>query len=191
MARVLDKKHFYYLLVLGIAFFSHASFSQIKFQENLIKTTVANLKSGDSLMFYQCHVDEAKTEITTSAGEKITGETKKITITDKFVVYNIDGVYSMKYYTSTFSNFPNRKFTYLKVREKDYWNFKLEKTTELNEHDVQIFAAIEKLAHETNEFDFIVDKYNTNALIIRNKKIMKHLIVEGNHVIKKNLEVLR
>lgn len=182
---------FYSSIITCVFFYSKNSFSQIKFQETLLKTAVTNLKNGDSLLYYQCHVDEAKTEITTSNGEKITGETKKITITDKFIVYNRDGVYTMKYFTSTFSNFPNRKFTYLKVREKDYWNFKLEKTIELNEHDVQIFAAIEKLAHGTNEFDFIVDKYNTNALIIRNKKTMKHLLIEGNHLIKKNLEALR
>lgn len=174
--------------------FASLAFSQnqvISFPEHLSKTAIAQLKSNDSLLFYQCHVDEAKTEITTSSGEKITGEIKKISITDKFVVYNKNGTYTLKYYSSTLSNLPNRKFTYLKVREKDYWNFKLEKETLLNEHDVQIFAAIEKKSHTTNEFELTIDKYNTNALIIRNKKIMKHLVVEGNHLIKKNLEVFR
>lgn len=179
------------LLILLPSTFRAQEKKEIKFPENLINTCIANLKNNDSLLYYQCHVDEAKTEITTSSGEKITGETKKISITDKYIVYNNNGTYTLKHYSSTFNALPNRKFTYLKVREKDYWNFKLEKDTVLNEHDVQIFAAIEKKSHNTTEYDFVIDKYNTNAIIIRNKKTMKHLVVEGNHLIKKNLEVLR
>lgn len=162
----------------------------LKFPEAYAKTALAELKSGDSLLFYQCHVEEAITEITKSNGEKIKGESKKISITEKFVVYNMNGTYQMKYYTSTLSNLPNRKFTYLKVKEKEYWNFKLEKSSILNEHDVLVFSAIEYKSHATTEYDFVVDKYNTNALIIRNKKIMKHLVVDGNHLLSKNLNAL-
>lgn len=162
----------------------------LKFPEAYAKTALAELKSGDSLLFYQCHVEEAITEITKSNGEKIKGESKNISITEKFVVYNNNGTYQMKYYTSTLSNLPNRKFTYLKVKEKEYWNFKLEKSSILNEHDVLVFSAIEYKSHGTTEYDFVVDKYNTNALIIRNKKIMKHLVVDGKHLLSKNLNAL-
>lgn len=165
--------------------------SKIVFPEHFIPTSIANLANNDSLFFYQCHVVEASTELTTSSGEKIKGDLKKISVTEKFVVACRNGQYKLKYYSSTFSNFPNRKFTYLKVKEKDYWNFKLEKEIFLNEHDVLMFAAIEKKSHDTNEFDFVIDKYTTNALIIRNKKTMKHLIVEGNYLLKKNLEALK
>lgn len=172
----------------------HLNFAQsnssVKFPDSYLKTAIAELKDGDSLLFYQCHVEEAVTEITKADGEKIKGESKKISITEKFVVYLHSGNFEMKYFTSTLTNLPNRKFTYLKVREKDYWNFKLEKNTALNEHDVLVFAAIEYKSHATTEYDFVVDKYNTNALIIRNKKIMKHLVVEGNHLIGKNLNAL-
>lgn len=172
----------------------HGFFAQensvIKFPEAYAKTAMAELKNGDSLLFYQCHVEEAITEITKANGEKIKGESKKISITEKFVVYNVNGTYQMKYFTSTLSNLPNRKFTYLKVKEKEYWNFKLEKNTTLNEHDVLVFCAIEYKSHATTEYDFVVDKYNTNALIIRNKKIMKHLVVDGNHLLSKNLNAL-
>lgn len=162
----------------------------VKFPEAYSKTALFELKSGDSLLFYQCHVEEAITEITKANGEKIKGDSKKISITEKFVVYNVNGTYQMKYYTSTLSNLPNRKFTYLKVKEKEYWNFKLEKNATLNEHDVLVFSAIEYKSHATTEYDFVVDKYNTNALIIRNKKIMKHLVVDGNHLLSKNLNAL-
>lgn len=161
------------------------------FPEHFSKTTIAGLKNSDSLLFYQCHVAEASTELTTKGGEKIKGTVKKISITEKFVVINNNGNYKLRYYTSTFSDFPNRKFSYLKIKEKDYWNFKPEKEVTLNEHDVLMFAAIENKAHDTNEFDFVVDKYNSNALIIRNKKTMRHLIIDGNYLLKKNLEVFK
>ena len=122
---------------------------------------------------------------------KIKGNIKRISITDKFIIVNQNGQYKLRYYSSTFSDFPNRKFTYLKVKEKDYWNFKIEKESVLNEHDVLMFAAIEKKSHDTNEFDLVIDKYNSNALIIRNKKTMKHLIIDGNYLLKKNLETLK
>lgn len=165
--------------------------TSISFPEHFAKTAIANLKKNDSLLYYQCHVVEASTEITTVNGEKIKGDLKKISVTEKFLVVCAHGIYKLKYYTSTVSNLPNRKFSYLKVKEKDYWNFKLEKESEISEHDVLMFAAIENKSHDTNEFDFIIDKHITNALIIRNNKIMKHLIIEGNYLLKKNLEVLK
>lgn len=184
----------FHIHLITFIFTVHVFFAQensvIKFPEAYAKTAMAELKSGDSLLFYQCHVEEAITEITKANGEKIKGESKKISITEKLVVYNVNGTYQMKYFTSTLSNLPNRKFTYLKVKEKEYWNFKLEKNTMLNEHDVLVFCAIEYKSHATTEYDFVVDKYNTNALIIRNKKIMKHLVVDGNHLLSKNLNAL-
>lgn len=184
----------FHIHLITFIFTAHVFFAQensvIKFPEAYAKTAMAELKSGDSLLFYQCHVEEAVTEITKANGEKIKGESKKISITEKFVVYNVNGTYQMKYFTSTLSNLPNRKFTYLKVKEKEYWNFKLEKNTTINEHDALVFCAIEYKSHATTEYDFVVDKYNTNALIIRNKKIMKHLVVDGNHLLSKNLNAL-
>lgn len=178
------------ILFLHNAVLSQSSAS-ISFPEHFAKTAIANLKNNDSLLYYQCHVIEGSTEITTINGEKIKGDVKKISVTEKFLVVHVHGIYKMKYYTSTISNLPNRKFSYLKVKEKDYWNFKLEKESDISEHDVLMFAAIENKSHDTNEFDFVIDKYNTNALIIRNKKIMKHFAIEGNYLLKKNLEALK
>lgn len=182
-------------LFLIFTFFQQNFFAQentsIKFPDHFLKTKIVALSTNDSLTYYQCHVEELTEQLITSTGEKITGKTKKSTITDKFVVTNKNGIYHLKYYTSTFNSFPNRKFTYLKIKEKEYWNFTLTKESDLNEHDVLMFAAIENKSHDTNEFDFVVDKYNTNALIITNKKMMRHLLVEGNYLLKKNLEALK
>lgn len=182
------------LLYIFFAFYSVFSLGQesvsIKFPEHLLKTSVVGLKTGDSLTYYQCHVGEGKTQIVKENGEVISGKTKQISITEKYILINENGKYRLKYFTSTYSNMPNRKFSYLKLVEKSYWDFKKEKDVYLNEHDVLMFAAIENKSHETTEYDFPINKYNTNALIIKNKKVLRHVIVEGNYLLKKNLEIL-
>jgi hypothetical protein len=172
------------------AVFFFAQENAVTFPNHLLKTEVVNLRKGDSLTYYQCHVDHAAQQLIKENGEVISGKTKQISITEKFVLINENGKYRLKYYTSTYSNMPNRKFAYLKLVEKKYWDFKLVKDSYLNEHDVLMFAAIENKSHEAIEYDFPINKYNTNALIITNKKTMKHLLVEGNYLLKKNLEGL-
>ena len=163
----------------------------ISFPQHLIKTSAAELKENDSLIYFQCHVTEATQQLVTTTGEKITGKVQKYSITSKFVLFNDKGIYKLKYFSSSIIDFPNAKFPYLKLMEKKYWNFKLEKDTVLPEHDVLVFAAIENKSHDTNEYDFKINKQNTNEIIINGKKVMKQLIVEGNYIIKKNLEVLK
>ncbi len=183
------KKFFYIFFAFNAAFLC-AQESVVKFPEHFLKTQIVNLRNGDSLWYYQCHTDVAAQQFVKENGEIITGSKKPISITEKFFVKNENGKYHLKYYTSTYSNMPNRKFAYLKLIERSYWDFKLAKDIYLNEHDVLMFAAIENKSHETTEYDFPINKYNTNALIITNKKIMKHVIVEGNYLLKKNLEGL-
>ena len=73
----------------------------ITFPEHLKKTHIAKLKNKDSLVYYQCHVDEATQELTTSSGQKIISGKKKLTITEKFVIHKTDTDYSCKYFTSS------------------------------------------------------------------------------------------
>lgn len=184
------KKLVYIILFFYSGFLNAQESVAVKFPEHLLKTTVVSLKANDSLIYYQCHVDQASQQIVKENGEVITGAKKSISITEKFVIINENGKYRLKYYTSTYSNMPNRKFAYLKLVEKKYWDFKLVKDIYLSERDVLMFAAIEGKSHEATEYDFPITKYNTNALIITNKKIMKHVIVEGGYLLKKNLEGL-
>lgn len=181
--------YIFFLLIFGRS--SAQDIISVKFPEHLSKTSVVDLASGDSLIYYQCHVDEAAQQIVRENGEVITGAKKSISITEKFVLINENGKYHLKYFTSTYTNLPNRKFAYLKLsKEKEYWDFRKVKDIYLSGHDVLMFAAIEHKSHEATEYDFPVTKYTTNALIIKNKKIMKHVVVEGNYLLKKNLEGL-
>lgn len=167
-------------------------FSQsIVFPEHLKKTNIASLKSNDSIIYYQCHVEEATQQLVTASGEKISGKAQKYTITEKYSIVNKNNQYHLKYYSSSLVDYPNKKWAYLKLVEKPYWNFKLEKDSVLNEHDVMIIAALENKTHETTEYDFKINHQNTNQIIIMGGKVMSQLVVEGGYLLKKNLEVLK
>lgn len=165
--------------------------AQVVFPSHFIKTSIAELKTNDSLIYFQCYVAEATQELTTASGEKITGKPQLYTITEKYVVHNMNGQFHLKYFTSSLTEYPNKKFAYLKLVEKKYWNFKFVKDTVLSEHDAFVFAAIENKSHDTNEYDFKVNKQTPNEIIINGKKVMKQLVVEGNYIIRKNLDVLK
>lgn len=183
-------KTLFYIFFSFQALFLLSQESTVTFPNHLLKTEIVKLRKGDSLTYYQCHVDNAAQQLVKENGEVISGKTKQISITEKFILINDNGKYRLKYFTSTYSNMPNRKFAYLKLVEKKYWDFKLVKDSYLSEHDVLMFAAIENKSHESTEYGFPINKYNTNALIISNKKVMRHLLVEGNYLLKKNLEGL-
>ena len=114
----------------------------ISFPEHLKKTTIAKLQSGDSLTYYQCHVDSASQELTTASGQKIKTKKKKITITKKFVVFKNDSLYSCKYYTSSITNYPNKKFPYLTLMEVKNWEFETTGKHVLTFDDVLIMAPL-------------------------------------------------
>lgn len=149
------------------------------------KTMLARLKAGDSLTYYQCHVEEAVQQMTTASGQTLTGKSQKYSITEKYVLYKTEAGYSVNYYSSSLNVFPNRKFSGLKIRERSYWNFKKEKSFDLNEQDVKILLALENKGREAMEYDYAINKYNTNQLIIKQKKDFKQLVIEGDYFVSK------
>lgn len=177
------------LILPGLGFAQEDKF--FTFPKHLQNTCIAKLKAGDSLTYYQCYVTEAVQELTAPDGSKITGKPQRYTVTEKFKVYNLTGSYKMKYYTSSLTDYPNKKFAYLKLKEKDYWAFKLVKDTLIGEHDVVMFGAMEDKTHDTTEYDFKVTSATPNELIIMGRKVMKQLVVTGNYILRKNLDVLK
>ena len=169
-------------LVLCFSFYAQTDSVAIP-SNSILKT----LKVGDSLTYYQCHVEEATQQLSTASGQTLTGTQQKYTITEKYVVQkNADG-YSAKYYAATLSVFPNRKFSALKIREKSYWGFKKEKEFALSDKDLKYLIALEKKGKEAIEYDYAITKYNTNQLIIRKGKDFKQLVIDGNYVLSKLL----
>ncbi len=169
---------------LVFCFSFYAQTDSVTIPNNSILKT---LKVGDSLTYYQCHVEEATQQLTTASGQTLTGKQQKYTITEKYVVQKNAEGYSAKYYAATLAVFPNRKFSALKIREKPYWGFKKEKEFALSEKDLKYLVAIEKKGKEAIEYDYAITKYNTNQLIIRNGKNFKQLVIDGNYILSKLL----
>lgn len=177
------KKHVLFLLIVS----SVCGFSQ-KGLDSLISNSTSLLKNlgcGDSITYYQCHVEEAIQQLSTASGQTLTGNSQKYSITEKFVIYKTIENYQVNYYASSLTIFPNRKFSGLKIREKQYWNFKKEKNFVLSEQGLKVLLALEKKGKEAIEYDYAITKYNTNQVIIKLKKSFKQLVIDGDYVISK------
>lgn len=168
-------------LFIGSTAYSQPPDSLIAASQSYLKQIIA----GDSLLYYQCHVEEASVSLSTASGQTISGNSQKYSITEKFVVVKELSQYRVRYYTSSYSNLPNRRFSGLKIREADYWNFKFQKEKVLTENDVKVLLALERKGHEAMEYDFIISRSNRNQIIIRHKKEFKQLVIEGAYVISK------
>jgi hypothetical protein len=143
------------------------------------------LSSGDSITYYQCHVEEAIQQLSTASGQTLVGQPQKYSITEKYVVKKRGSAYYADYYTSSLTVFPNRKFSGLKIREKPYWEFKKERQFNLDERAMKMLIALEKQGREAMEYDYPITKYTTNQLIIRQRKNFKQLVIDGNYVLSK------
>jgi hypothetical protein len=144
-----------------------------------------DLLVGDSIVYYQCHVEDAIQQLTTASGQTLTGKQQKYSITEKYVLIKEEKGYMINYYASSLNVFPNKKFSGLKIRERPYWAFKKDKSFKLKEDDLRVFLSLEKKGREAIEYDFAISRYTTNQLIIKHKKNFKQLVIEGNYVISK------
>lgn len=147
------------------------------------ESLLSELTVGDSLIYYQCHVEEAIQQLSTASGQTLTGSPQKYSITEKYVVIKQASNFVVNYYPSSLTVFPNRKFSNLKIREKPYWGFKKAKSVELGEKALNYLLALEKKGREAMEYDFAITKYTTNQLIIKHKKDFKQLVIDGDYVL--------
>ncbi len=172
------------LLFIGLTGKAQWADSLIGAHNTLLKKIV----TGDSIVYYQCHVEEATQQLSTASGQTIQGTAQKYTITEKYVLTKTSSGFVVKYYTSSLSVFPNKKFSGLKIRERPYWQFVYVKTYVLTENFLRILLALEKKGREATEFDFGITKYTTNQLILKHRKDFKQLVIDGNYVLSKGLE---
>ncbi len=115
------------LIIIGLFLNSLFSLSQSTDTSlNIESPFLKKLRHGDSVTYYQCHVEEAIQQLSTVSGQTLTGNQQKYTITEKYIVKLKDGRYVADYYSSSLTAFPNRKFSGLKIRERPYWDFKKE-----------------------------------------------------------------
>jgi hypothetical protein len=180
-------RNFLFLLV----FFLCIDFSAQQTDNNSISASsiFGDLKEGDSLAFYQCHVEDAVQQMTTASGQTLTGKSQKYSITEKYVLIKTEKGYLVNYYTSSLNVFPNKKFSGLKIRERPYWEFKKDKTFPLEDQDLKVFLALEKKGREAVEYDFAITRYTTNQIIIKRKKNFKQLVIDGDYVVSKLIKL--
>jgi hypothetical protein len=179
------------VLTFFILFCSSFLFAQKPtFPEHLKKTNIAKLQSGDSLVYYQCHVDSASQETTLSNGKKITGKKKRITLTEKFVIHKRDSVFTCHYFNSSITNYPNKKFPYLTLTEVKNWEFELKQTKPLTEDEIKMVAALEFKTHCIVHYELNINKTCPNELIIMGKHVNEQFIIEGNYLLSKSLGLL-
>lgn len=152
-------------------------------ESSILKT----LNKNDSIIYYQCHVEEATQQVSTVSGQTFTSKPQKYSITEKYIIAKDSNGYRARYFISSMIVLPNRKFSGLKIREKPYWNFKKEKEKILTEKDLRILVSLENKGRETTEYDFVISKYTTNQLIIKKKNNFKQLVIDGNYILSKLL----
>ncbi|MCB0410608.1 MAG: hypothetical protein KDD29_10345 [Flavobacteriales bacterium] len=104
---------------------------------------------------------------------------KTISITEKFVICNNNSNYILRYFKSDLYLFPNRKFSGLKIREKNYWNFSYVSQKKLSESEVKFLSIIQTKGKEAIEYDYAITKYTTNQIIIKNKKNYRQLVMDS------------
>ncbi len=175
-------------ILIFVIFCSVRGYSQLPASFSISAESMLNtVKKGDSLVYYQCHVEEATQQISTVSGQSFTSTPQKYSITEKYVVIRDSANYRCKVFISSMIILPNRKFSGLKIRERPYWNFKKEKETILTEKDLRYLTALENKGREAIEYDFVVNKNSPNQLIIKNKKNFKQLVIDGNYILSKLL----
>jgi hypothetical protein len=174
------------ILMISALFFCIGSSGQAFHLPDRLKTTlIARLQSGDSIVYYQCHVEQLEQQLSTASGQTLNTAPQKYSITEKFVITRDSAAFRVRSYVSSMIVLPNRRFSGLKIREKAYWNFKKVREEELSEKDVKILAALEDKGREPTEYEFPITKYNTNQIIIRQRKNFRQLLIEGDYIVSK------
>lgn len=138
---------------------------------------IGKLITSDSLTYYQCRVVDADIKVSTET-QNIESKKQQITITEKFVITLKKNTYTIRYYTSGLTTFPNRRFSGLKIREKAYWNFSFRNERNLEDKEVQFLALLQTTGRETIEYDFAITKYTTNQIVIKQKKNFEQLLIK-------------
>lgn len=165
-----------------------------EFPEHLKSTSISKLKEGDSLVLYQCNVVPLKEqELVLASGQKIKMKAKNqfVSLTEKIKIQLVNSTYVFKHYSSPTTYYPNKKFAYLKMVEKPYWEFKLDKDTIMPFSDALLIAAYEKKCLSINEYDFKVVESNSPQLIVNGRKVSEQYRLKEKIILSNVLSVMK
>jgi len=147
------------------------------------------LAVGDSMVYYQCHVESAQQELRTASGQTLQTHAKAISITEKFVLMRQENSFTLRHYVSSFTTCPNRRFSGLKFGEKKYWEFAFRSSMELNEKALKGLRRIEDSGKAANEYDLAITVQNTNQVIILLGKKEKQIGIKEGLLLSKLIEL--
>jgi len=164
---------------------------KIPFPKLLQKTNIAKLANIDSLCYYQCYcaaTGNPPSYLVLAEAKKIKAP---ITVTEKFVLNKNGNNYRLRYYSSSLTPYPNKKYAYLKLKEKEYWDFKLKADTIISNESVFKLAALELKFRQITETYFNVVNDNYPQIILNGKKVSVQCVIEGNYLIRRELSELQ
>jgi ubiquinone biosynthesis protein Coq4 len=177
-----------WIIIIFICISIYAKSQTVNFPKHLAQTVIANLKGKDSVTYYQCHVDTASQKTTLPNGQQIYSAKKKITVTEKFIITKKDSIYICRYSISDVTNYPNKKFPYLTLKEVETWNFGNNQQKQLSNKEVLLLAALESKTHDIVHYELNINKSCPNEIIIAYQKNKSQYIVEGNYLISELLK---
>ncbi len=165
-------------VILVFVFFKLVASAQSTFQNS--STFIDKLQTGDSILYYQCHIESAQQELQTASGQTLQSHPKQLSITEKFVLIKKENSYTLQHYVSSFTTCPNRRFSGLKFSEKPYWEFAFKNSKDIHENAIKSLRTLENSGKEANEYNLAITAQNNNQIIILFGKKEKQLgIKEG------------
>jgi len=138
-------------------------------------TLLGSMQDGDSLVYYQCHVEFIEQAIRTAEGQELPKARTKATLTEKFVLKKQEGKYWCSYFIASYTGCPNRRFTGLKFSEKSYWQFSFQHKEELDDQQLQFLQVVEYAGKDATEYDLIVNERNSNQVLILKGKRFRQI----------------
>lgn len=183
------------LLAGSFAFYGFRNNSQkTDFPSSVKNTHLAKMKENDSVCYYQCYCALNTNPPQFISKDSVAAKNIRpglITVTEKFSLKKQGNAYRLRFYTSNLSDYPNKKFAYLKLTEKAYWGFALKRDTLLSYESVLRLAALELKLRPLTEYNFKVERDNYPQVIMNGKKLSEQRMVEGNYLIHEFLPELK
>lgn len=134
------------------------------------------MKSGDSVVVYQCHVKDPSQEPRIASDSPVTYAPH--TVTDRFVLRKQDSAFVVSHWQTGIRDFPNRKFSGLKIRERPYWYFMFVRSCDVSAEQIKKLVALEQGGREAMEYDYPVTRYTRNQLILKKGKNFSQLVLD-------------
>jgi hypothetical protein len=148
--------------------------------DSRVSSVPGSITNSDPVTIYQCVAIDSAGKIIRKG---LARQPRLSTVTRKYILRKDSLSYTVTCFTTTIHDFPNRKFSGLKISERPYWEFaQSSKHNVTNEQARQIKALIAS-GHEAIEFDYPVSRHTVNQVIVKNKKDFRQLVLDNDKTV--------